>query len=187
MNRLFKPQISMLKAVFVLLAAGMPLVASGCAAPEEGKRFDSVVIRGTPEFRERVANALALLKTNSPAGHAIVTNYVGIIEQAKHSGMRASAKPPTFDLNERTAFYSVTWCVGTIAHDSFHSKLYWDYLKEHAKKRVPDKIWQGEEAEKRCLEHQVAVLKEIGAPTREITWCGETNRYWEVKYRNRKW
>jgi len=180
--------LSMLKPRFVFALAGLVLFVSGCAAPKEGKRFDSVVIRGTPGFSERVENALALLKTNSPGAYGIVTNYVGIIEQAKHSGMRASSKPPKFDLNERTAFYSLTWCAGTIAHDSFHSKLYADYLKEHPKRRVPDKIWMGEEAEKRCLEHQVAVLQEIGAPTREVTWCGETtNRYWEVKYRNRTW
>ena len=172
----------------IVLALTSALILSGCATPKEGKRFDSVVIRGTSDFSRQVENALGLLKRNSPAGYAIVTNHIGIIEQAEHSGMRASAKPPKFDLNERTAFYSLTWCAGTIAHDSFHWKLYADYLKEHPKRRVPDKIWMGEEAEKRCSEHQVAVLKEIGAPTREITWCGQTtNKYWEVKYRDRKW
>ena len=164
------------------------MVVSSCAAPKEVRRFDSIVIRGTPEFSEQVGNALVLLKMNSPVAYAIVTNHVGIIEQGKHSGMWAWLKPPKFELNERTAFYSLTWCAGTIAHDSFHSKLYAEYLKEHPKaKRVPNTVWMGEQAEKRCLEHQITVLKEIGAPAREIDWSGQTNRYWEVKYRNRKW
>jgi len=178
--------MSPLKSVLVL--ASLLIVVNGCVAPREGRRFDNIVIRGTSEFSARVESALGLLKTNSQLGYATITNYVGIIQQATHSGMRASSKPPQFDLNERTAFYSVTWCAGSIAHDSFHSKLFADYVKAHPKRRVPDKVWMGEEAEKQCLEHQVAVLKEIAAPVHEVAWCGETtNRYWEVKYRDRTW
>ena len=109
-----------------LALASLLIVANGCVAPRESRRFDNIVIRGTSEFSDRVESALGLLKTNSPLGYATVTNYVRIIQQATHSGMRASSQPPQFDLNERTAFYSVTWCAGSIAHDSFHSKLFAD-------------------------------------------------------------
>jgi hypothetical protein len=177
----------MLKLRFTFALVSMLALAPGCTTPKQAGRFESVEIRGTPAFVRQVENALGLLKTNSPTGYATVTNYVGIIEEAKRSGMRAWSKPAKFELSKRTAFHSLTWCAGTIAHDSFHSKLYADYLREHPKGRVPDKIWTGEEAERQCCEHQIAVLNEIGAPTREVRWCAETNRYWEVKYRNRTW
>jgi hypothetical protein len=183
---MFNVQV-MLKLRFIFALVSILAAAIGCTTPKSPGRFESVQIRGTPMFVRQVENALGLLKTNSPTGYAIVTNYVGIVEEAKRSGMRAWSKPPKFELNKRTAFYSVTWCAGTIAHDSFHSKLYADYLRQHPKKRVPDEIWTGEEAERRCSEHQVTVLKEIGASAHEITWCADTNRYWEVKYRNRTW
>jgi hypothetical protein len=165
------------------------VIAGGCAAPKPATRVEGIVIHGTPEFRLQVENALALLKTNSPSGYATATNYIGIIEQGKPSGMWAWLKVPKFQLNDRTAFYSLTWCAGAIAHDSYHSKLYADYRAAHPKtRRVPDAIWIGEKAEKQCLEHQLGVLKDIGAPAREIEWTAEpNNRYWDVKYKNRTW
>src|SRR5258705_6649488 len=166
-----------------LALATVLMIASGCVTPRLGTRYDSIIIRGTPEFKAQVENALTLLKMNSPAAYAIATNYIGIIEQGKHSGMGAWLKVPKFELNDRTAFYSLTWCAGAIAHDSYHSKLYADYRREHPEaRRVPDKIWTGESAEKQCLEHQLAVLKDIGAPTHEIEWTAAPgNRYWDVK------
>jgi len=152
-------------------------------------RLDDLEIRGTATFVNQVVAALTLLRTNSPEAYRIVTNNIGIIKQAKRSGMAAYSTPPAFELNGRTAFHSLTWCAGCIAHDSFHSKLYHDYLKQHlGAERVPDDVWTGEAAEWRCLEHQTRVLKDIGASFDEISWSSETNnRYWEVDYNKRDW
>ena len=100
----------------------------------------------------------------------MVTNYVGKIVQGSHSGMWAYKDPPTYEMNDRTTFYSVTWCAGSIAHDAYHSKLYHDYKRNHSGP-VPDKIWTGVDAEKKCLKHQLKVLKRIGAPKHEIDHC----------------
>jgi hypothetical protein len=169
-------------------------------ATSHSTRFGNVEIRGNTRFKNQVVNALVLLKSKSPDAYAIVTNYIGIIEQAKHSGMKAYAKPPTFHLNGRTAYYSVTWCASAIAHDSFHSKLFHDYLDKHRSQApgdalksdwglVPDHIWIGEAAEKQCVEHQLQVLREIGAPGEEIIqgqW-NPTNRYWELEESKQNW
>lgn len=149
--------------------------------------FDMVALHGTAKFQEQITNALQLLKTKAPTAYVTVTKEIGIIRQATHSGMNAWTNPPTFDLTERTAFYSLTWCAGAIAHDSFHSKLYHDCLRKNPRKGVPDAAWKGEEAEARCLEYQIRVLKEIEAPVHEIDWCRAPNKYWEVKYRDRHW
>jgi hypothetical protein len=163
----------------------------GCKSPDttRGRHFDTLIIQGTPQFQEQVTKALTLLKTRSRDGYATATNYIGIIQQHEHSGMEVHRRPPVFQLNDKSANYSVTWCAGVIAHDSIHSKLYFDYKKQHPWLWVRPEIHSGENAELACIEHQLAVLKDIGAPTNEIDWCrqSKTNEYWKVKYRNRNW
>jgi len=171
-----------------VLVVGALIALTGLPRPRSF-HFDNISIRGSPRFQGQVVSALALLRTKSPDGYQIITNNIGAITQSKHSGMAAYRKPPTFELNDQTAFYSVTWCAGSIAHDSIHSKLYLDYLKRNARMNVPTNIWIGEAAEKVCSEHQVRVLIQIGAPSNEITHCiwNPADRYWEVDYQKRNW
>jgi len=153
------------------------------------KRFDALEISGTPAFKEQVANSLMVLRSRSPESYGVVTTYIGRISQAKHSGMAAYENPPTLELNERTVFYSVTWCASSIAHDSIHSKLYNDYRKLHPEGAyAPDEVWTGAEAERQCRAQQMRVLLQLGAPAAEINWLSQTNnRYWEIDYTKRDW
>jgi hypothetical protein len=164
------------------------ILVAGCASPNiKTQYFDSITIQGTPQFCDQVGSALDLLKTKSPASYIILKNNVGIIRQGKHSGMKADNSPPVFELNNQSAFYSVTWCAGVIAHDSFHSKLYHDYRKAHHF-FVPGKIWTGHLSETKCLEHQIEALTEIGAPEDELRYCRTlTTNYADVPYRKRNW
>jgi hypothetical protein len=148
---------------------------------------DEIKIKGSEKFQNTVSNALTLLEIKSPATYQVVTNYIGVIEQSEHSGMQVEKTPPVFGLNDRSAFYSVTWCAGVIAHDSFHSKLYRDYQAAHAG-QVPDDIWIGHEAEIKCLKFQAMALKEIGAPENEVTYCEKISPdYADVPYSKRNW
>jgi hypothetical protein len=126
-------------------------------------------IVGSARFTTQVQQAMTLLKTQDPDAYAIVTNYVGRIEEGKISGMWAYKNPPTYEMSDDTAFYSLTWCAATIAHDSFHSKLYHDYLKAHG--QVPNDIWTGTAAEQQCMKHQLAVMEQIGASKWEIDYA----------------
>ncbi len=172
--------------LYLLLLVSLATVA-GCTQPPKA-HFDTIAIEGTPRFESQVEHALALLRSNSPAAYALATDHVAVIEQSAHSGMLAWLPSPKFQLNDRSAFYSVTWCAGVIAHDSFHSKLYHDYLKEHSLEgSVPDHVWKGEQAERLCLDHQKVVMLDIGAPPLEVRQLDLTNRYWEVDYRKRNW
>ena len=131
-----------------------------------------VEIKGSKKFEEQVTKALELLREKAPEAHGIVVEYVKKIEQGERSGMWAYKEPPTFEMADPTTFYSITWCAGSIAHDSYHSKLYHDYKKEHpGVMSVPDKVWVGEDAERICIRHQLGVLKKIGAPKQEIDYC----------------
>lgn len=155
-----------------------------------------VEILGSAKFKNQVSRALTLLKKEAPEAFAIVIKYVGRIEQGKRSGMWAYKNPPTFEVADRTAFYSITWCASTIAHDAFHSKLYHDYKEKHSR-RVPDDVWVGVEAEKKCLKHQLVVLKKIKAPKHEVTHLlkfdgthndiNKDGRYDSEDYKKRDW
>lgn len=151
--------------------------------------FDSVEIKGKADFTERVVSALTLLKAKSRGAYAVVTNQIGVITQSDRSGMAAYETPPNSYLRA-DAQESTTSLGSGIAHESIHSKLYHDYLKQHPlSPSVPDDVWTGEAAEKQCCEHQVRVLQEINAPLSEIeyyTW-NPSNRYWEIPYEKRNW
>jgi hypothetical protein len=126
-----------------------------------------VEIVGDERYLEQVDKALALLKNKAPEAYAIVAKNVKRIQQCERSGMAAYETPPTFEMSDKTAFASVTWCAAAIAHDSYHSKLYHDYLDAHPG-GVPDDIWTGRPAERQCMKHQIAVMKQIGADRSEI-------------------
>jgi hypothetical protein len=175
-----------LAAILALSVLVLTIVFHSAHRP---RQVDALEIRGTPAFKEQVANSLILLRSRSPESYGIVTTYIGRISQAKHSGMVAYEIPPTLELNDRTAFYSVTWCAASIAHDSIHSKLYNDFRKLHpAGAYAPDDVWTGEEAERQCRTQQMRALLQLGAPATEVNRVSEaTNRYWEIDYTKRDW
>lgn len=178
------------KCLFILLFALFALIFTDIAF---GKEID---IYGSKEFKEQVSNALDLLRLKASDEYSTITNYIGRIEQGNKSGMWAERKPPTYEIGDRTAFYSVTWCAGTIAHDAYHSKLYHDY-KLVKKGPVPSHVWKGETAEIKCLKFQLEVLKKIGAPKHEIDHCfkirpnffdlNNNGKYDSDDYKKRNW
>jgi hypothetical protein len=107
--------------------------------------------------------------------------------------MWAYKKPPTYEMSDTNAFYSLTWCAATIAHDSLHSKLYHDYRRTHSD-HVPDSIWTGRASEQLCMKHQLAVMEHIGASKWEMEYARKQAEGQYVKdgetwsdYRKRGW
>ena len=123
---------------------------------------------GDPKFQDRIREALSLLKSRDRHSYDIVSGYVGRIEQAAHSGMRATANPPTFFMSDSSALHSVTWAAASIAHDAYHSKLYFDFRGAHPGSPVPRAIWTGTAAEVKCNKFQLASMRRIGAPQSQI-------------------
>jgi hypothetical protein len=156
-----------------LLALLLALSLPSCrrAATFDGTNtIDGIAIAGSARYRDQVREALQLLKTGDTEAYAIVTTYVKRIEEGERSGMWADRDPPTYEMSDVTAYASVTWCAATIAHDSYHSKLYHDYRDSHAG-HVPDDVWTGTAAEQQCMKHQLAVMERIKAPKSEIDWA----------------
>lgn len=131
-----------------------------------------LVIKGTSEFEDQISRALALLNEKAPEAHDMVNEYVGKIEQGKRSGMAPYKITPRISLADKTTYYSLTWCASVLAHEAFHSKLYHDYRKKYRWRfwTVPKEVWKSFEAERKCLKHQLEVLKQINASIYEINY-----------------
>ncbi|WP_049630670.1 hypothetical protein [Cellvibrio sp. pealriver] len=135
----------------------------------------AIEIEGTPKYKKQVEACLGLLERKASAEYEFIRSHIGIIAQNKRSGMRAWEVPPRYQMSDTTAFYSVTWCAGTIAHDAYHSYLY----KKHAAingenngngEKPAYELWGGKSAEKEAIEFQLKVMKKIGASAHEINY-----------------
>src|SRR3954464_7225616 len=111
--------------------------------------FHGVQVCGDKAFITQVEGSLRLLLEKSPDAFRLTQRFAPRIEQCSRSGMRAYDEPPTFDLSPTTANYSGTWCAGSIAHDTYHSKLYHEYRDSHGGP-VPDEEWSGKAKELEC-------------------------------------
>jgi len=162
------PRKHRLLTICVLLIAAA-LVLFWSRHDRHESNFYGVQIYGNTPFIEQVESSLKLLREKSPEAFELTLRYSPRIEQSSRSGMRAYAEPPTFDLSPKTANYSASWCAGSIAHDTYHSKLYHEYLDAHGEP-VPDEEWGGKAKELECIHYQAQVLRNIGAPEYEIRY-----------------
>jgi len=167
--------------------------APGCqrSAPEAVATEFGIQIEGGDAFRAQVRDSLSLIDRHAPRELGEIARHVKRIKHDTRSGMAAYENPPTFYLADRSAFYSVTWCAGCIAHDAHHSKLYHDYLAAHGGQSVPDAVWSGQAAEQQCLKYQLTILESIGAPDDErvyVASCdgshGDVNRDGKYDWRD---
>ena len=132
--------------------------------------YGGIKINGDSKFSAQTRAALLLLDQKDPAAFRKIKTYVGIIEQGRHSGMWAWEQPPRYEVNDVTAFFSVTWYASTIAHDATHSELYNQFQITHPGMPVPENVYGGVEIERFCIGYQLEVAKRIGAPQSEIDY-----------------
>lgn len=118
---------------------------------------DGIVLEGSDAFVSRTTQAVMLLSHSKSFGE--VKKYVGRIKESPKSGMRAYDKPPTYEVGEATSKANVFWYASTIAHDTYHSKLY--HEAGLRKGKVPDEAWTGAKAEAACNAFQKKVLQEL--------------------------
>jgi hypothetical protein len=122
---------------------------------------NSIEIRGGNDFILHTKAALNLLR---PMPFFIeIQRYIGVIKQAKRSGMKAYAGKPTFKVGKPTWQHSAFWYASSMAHDAYHSKLYREAKSKNNGRRPDADCWTGTQAEKKCLAFQLLVLKELNA------------------------
>jgi hypothetical protein len=123
---------------------------------------------GPDPLQRRAQEALALLKSRDPAAYAVVLGYIGRVEPGVRTAMRANADPPTMFLLQSADTLSVTTVAASFAHESYHSKMYFDYLGAHPGEPVPRQAWGGTQAEIKCERYALGVMNRIGASKHEI-------------------
>ena len=116
-----------------------------------------IEVEGSDSFVAKTTEALTLLSKSS--AFCGISNYLGKILEAQRSGMRANEDPPTYDVGQATWMANVIWYASTIAHDTYHSYLY--HMAGLRSAQVPEDAWKGADAEKKCNEFQVLVLKQL--------------------------
>lgn len=156
----------------------------------------AIDIEGSQKYTQQVEKCLGLLQAKAADDYAFVLGNIGVIEQNERSGMLAWANPPRYQMSDVTAFYSLTWCAGTIAHDAYHSYLYHQYQSEHSGK-PPYEVWGGVAAEKLAIDFQLQVMQKIGATDHELKYLksldgthGDVNKDGKLDgqdYQQRNW
>jgi len=129
----------------------------------------ALTIDGDNKYKSQVKKCLKLLSTKARTEYKLVKKHIGVIQQSDRSGMNAWENPPRYLMSDRTAFYSITWCASTIAHDAYHSYLYHKYMPTNNKK-PPYEKWGGFNAEKEAIKYQEKVMKKIGSTNHEINY-----------------
>lgn len=87
--------------------------------------------------------------------------------------MRAWEKKPTFVVGKPTWQHSVLWYAGAIAHDAYHSKLYYQAKTANGGSEPRAASWTGSEAEKECLMFQRQALLDLNADPKTIAYIDE--------------
>ena len=161
-----------------------------------GTSANALTVQGNARYQKQVQQCLDLLKTKAPSDYNFISQHIGIIKQNSRSGMRDWLSPPQVDMSDVTAFYSVTWCAGSIAHDAYHSYLYQKYQPATGGHPAYDK-WAGFEAERQAIAYQIKVMEKIGAAQHEMTHLksqdgthGDVNKDGKITaedYQNRTW
>ena len=167
------------------------VIFSSILSVARAESVQRIEVQGSPEFVKRTKEALALLQNARELG--FVQRYIKIIKEGERSGMRAFDEKPTYEVGAATWQHSALWYAGTIAHDSYHSKLYFDAKKGDKTPARSD--WTGAEAERNCLEYQLKVLKALKADKQTLdyvaamqknpTYQGDPNS--QKDYQNRWW
>ena len=161
-----------------------------------GANVHAITVEGNSKYKVQVEKCLKLLSSKARSEYELIKEHIGIIQQSNKSGMKAWENPPRYLMSDKTAFYSVTWCASTIAHDAYHSYLYQKYMPGNGGK-PPYKKWGGFEAEREAIKYQEQVMKKIGSSNYEINYLktldgthGDANKDGKLDstdYKQRSW
>lgn len=161
-----------------------------------GTNVHAITVEGDSKYKTQVKKCLKLLSIKAKPEYKLIREHIGIIFQSNKSGMEAWENPPRYLMSDKTAFYSVTWCASTIAHDAYHSYLYQKHMPSNGGKPLYEK-WGGFKAEREAIKYQEKVMEKIGSSKHEINYMktldgthGDTNKDGKLDstdYKQRSW
>ena len=156
---------------------------------QHSSKVEGIEIRGPQDFCDRVAAALRVLSAGAPAAFDLCQRHFNLVIRSRHSGVDATTRPAIVMLGQWVTSVSTAYLASGLAHEAHHCSLYWSHREREPTREVPREVFSGEEAERQCLEYQIAVLKQLGETeevTRRVCESIETG-YWNVPWHERTW
>ena len=156
---------------------------------QDGPDLKEIPIVGNVDCKIKTNKALELLKNKAKKHFEIVTDNIRIIECVeKGSGIRVWDS--RVQIGEPTMNAGTIWLAGALVHESCHSLLYSDYLKNNPQSNfVPSDIYSGRNAETFCLGFQYSAISMIdhGRYTADYFINLLKSKWWEIPYEDRWW
>lgn len=146
----------------------------------------SIAIKGEEACLFAVSDALQLLQEKSEQYFSFVLDQIKIIECVDQgSGVYSWEVPVRVLLSKRMISIVTHDLSGVLVHESCHAAEYKRYLKDP----IPENSYDGERAEKECLNTQIDALKVLGAEDWMLDFYSKAleTKYWEVPYEKRDW
>jgi len=160
-------------------------IGSGTTQP----KLYEIPIVGNVDCKIKTNKALELLKNKAKKHFEIVTDNIRIIECVeKGSGIRVWDS--RVQIGEHTMNAGTIWLAGALVHESCHSLLYSDYLKNNPQSNfVPTDVYSGRNAETFCLGFQYSAISMIdhGRYTADYFINLLKSKWWEIPYEDRWW
>ncbi len=144
-------------------------------------------ISGSPQFEEKVKEAVYLIWKHDPDAFRFIKKYVYLIRRANKTDFSVENGVPTVSLTDKTAFKSPTWCAGAIAHQAYLAYLH--YEKKRLRQTMRSPPLPGETSnlevahnpmaieytdfatmyamERKADSFQIKVMKKVGSPRSE--------------------
>ncbi len=141
--------------------------------------FENIEIFGFASFRTKIMSAITLLKEKAYYDFVDFQTYVKKIEPSysTHSFYDPQSAPPTIRLGTLVEAGSDVQCALTLVHEGCHAKSY-DTLRKNGN---PSKIWNMTQEEKRCIDHEVEVLKKLGGSEIELNRLRHLDgKHWDL-------
>jgi len=150
-----------------------------------------IAIVGDGTCKYKTNQALDLLRNKARIHYETVTYHVGVIECVDQgSGIYVRETPPRALVGKQIIDAGTIWYAGGMAHESCHSKLYSDYLKNNPQSvSVPSNIYSGKDAEAQCIAVQYHALVLLGATQTSLDHVEKSieSEYWNIPYEDRWW
>ncbi|MFH0752106.1 MAG: hypothetical protein V1914_00750 [archaeon] len=135
------------------------------------KTVGNIVISGKKSFVSDITSALNLLLEKDPKNWEFVQKNLTEILESEHSGV--TCEEGIFKFKNKP--YNSKWIASVLIHESWHIEYF-----------LTGEPYDGEEAERRCMEKQNEFLALVGYKKINIEKLLKT-KYWEVDYEERDW
>jgi hypothetical protein len=135
--------------------------------------YKKIEIIGEPEFANYIVKVLKFMNKKIPSRLKTIQKYINRIEQSSKTCQAHLNELSICYMSAKTAYYSTTWCAGSLVHEAHHAKLHLEYLKNNKTKiqrllKVPRKISAMQKEELECIKQKLIACKKMNAPKKEI-------------------